>query len=243
MDIETSSSCKKYNNEKAIISLTSWKKRINTVGKTIYSLLKQCPGFHIVLVLSEEEFPKKEKELPKDLMLMANANIFEILWVYKNYKSFKKVFFTMNKYKTVPIISADDGCMYTCNYAEELYNEWTNHKNCIVSWKKFQGDLSRKNPCPCGGGGYGIIYPPNCFKNFAIYCLNKNFNEIIKNPNDDRFTGILAFKLNINFYWLKRSYSSFIDIDANGLTANRNYKIGTNWIFEEIIDKTIKEIK
>ena len=55
------SSGKKYNGEKAIISLTSWKARIGTVAKTIFSLVKQCPGFHIVLVLSEEEFPQKEK--------------------------------------------------------------------------------------------------------------------------------------------------------------------------------------
>jgi hypothetical protein len=62
------SSGKKYNGEKAIISLTSWKARINTVSKTLCSLIKQCPGFHIVLVLSEEEFPQKEKELPENLM-------------------------------------------------------------------------------------------------------------------------------------------------------------------------------
>ena len=55
---------KQYNGEKAIISLTSWKARINTVGLTLFSLYKRCPGFHIVLVLSEEEFPKKEAELP-----------------------------------------------------------------------------------------------------------------------------------------------------------------------------------
>lgn len=51
---------KVYASEKAIISLTSWKKRIGTVSKTLYSLIKQCPGFHIVLVLSEEEFPRME---------------------------------------------------------------------------------------------------------------------------------------------------------------------------------------
>jgi hypothetical protein len=34
---------KKYNGEKAIISLTSWKARINTVSKTLFSLLQQCP--------------------------------------------------------------------------------------------------------------------------------------------------------------------------------------------------------
>ena len=77
---------KQYNNEKAIISLTSWKKRINSVSRIIFNLSRQCPGFHIVLVLSEAEFPKKEAELPEDLRLLLDANVFELLWVYKNYR-------------------------------------------------------------------------------------------------------------------------------------------------------------
>ena len=125
---------KKYNGEKAIISLTSWRARINTVSKTIYSLIKQCPGFHIVLVLSEEEFPKKMKELPENLMLFVENKIIEVLWVYRNYKSFKKVLFTMNKYRHVPIISADDDCIYTGNYAQELYDAWIKNKNCVIRY-------------------------------------------------------------------------------------------------------------
>ena len=70
---------KKYNNEKAIISLTSWKARINTVSKTLFSLLKQCPGFHIVLVLSEEEFPKMMDELPENLKLFVDNELIEVL--------------------------------------------------------------------------------------------------------------------------------------------------------------------
>lgn len=123
---------KKYNGEKAIISLTSWRARINTVSKTLFSLLKQCPGFHIVLVLSEEEFPQKEKELPENLMVFVENELIELLWVYKNYKSFKKVLFTMDKYRDVPVISADDDCIYTCNYAQELYDVWKKNKNYTV---------------------------------------------------------------------------------------------------------------
>ena len=115
---------KKYNEEKAIISLTSWEKRINTVSKTLFSLIKQCPGFHIVLVLSEEEFPKMMDELPDNLKLFVDNELIEVLWVYKNYKSLKKVLFTMDKYRTVPIISADDDLEYICNYADELYKLW-----------------------------------------------------------------------------------------------------------------------
>ena len=43
-----------------IVSLTSWKGRINTVSKTIFSIYSQC-DCKIVLTLSTEEFPNKEK--------------------------------------------------------------------------------------------------------------------------------------------------------------------------------------
>lgn len=124
---------KKYNGEKAIISLTSWRARINTCSKTIYSLLKQCPGFHVVLVLSEEEFPKMMDELPENLMLLVEHEYIELLLVYKKYKSFKKILFTMDKYKDIPIISADDDCIYTGNYAQMLYDEWENHPECNIT--------------------------------------------------------------------------------------------------------------
>ena len=86
---------KKYNNEKAIISLTSWKARINTVSKTIFSLLKQCPGFHIVLVLSEEEFTNKEKDLPEELLYMENEGFLEFLWVKENEKERGEIYLSI----------------------------------------------------------------------------------------------------------------------------------------------------
>ena len=70
---------KKYNSERGIISLTSWKARINTVSKTLYSLLTQCKGFHIVLVLSEEEFPKMMDELPDNLKLFVDNDLIEVI--------------------------------------------------------------------------------------------------------------------------------------------------------------------
>ena len=101
---------KQYNGEKGIISLTSWKARINTVSKTLFNLLKMCKEFHIVLTLSSDEFKNKEQDLPEDLMLLVNNNLIEILWVQKNYRAFKKILFAMKKYPDVPIISADDDC-------------------------------------------------------------------------------------------------------------------------------------
>lgn len=204
---------KKYNGEKAIISLTSWKARINTVGKTLFSLIKQCPGFHIVLVLSEEEFPLMEKELPKDLMLFVNNKFIEILWVYKNYKAFKKVLFTMDKYRDVPVISADDDCIYTCNYAQELYQKWIFDKNKIV--------------CNSPGNNFGFkwpngpytLYPPYCFNNYGIALLH--INEKIKNNSDDAYYGFLIKKLNLQIIGIyKKKFILFHD-NLKGISDDR----------------------
>lgn len=88
-------------NIRACIALTSWKKRINTVGLTIYNLFTMCgPEFHIVLTLAEEEFPKKEQELPKDLVLMNRVGMFEILWCKNHFyvKRHLQLRICLNKY-------------------------------------------------------------------------------------------------------------------------------------------------
>lgn len=43
----------------------------------------------------------------------------------------------MQKYNNVPIISADDDCMYLYNYADELYSNWIKHKNAVFTYKRF----------------------------------------------------------------------------------------------------------
>lgn len=180
MDSYTTSSGKSYNGEKAIISLTSWRARINTVGKTLYSLLTQCPDFHIVLVLSEEEFPKKEKELPDSLMSFVNNNLIELLWVYKNYRAFKKVLFTLDKYRTVPVISADDDCIYTCNYAEELYQKWlqTNYDGIIVY--DCPGNLYTTE-------GQCTLYSPEIGQRLTRYFFNREEIMLTKLASDGEF--------------------------------------------------------
>lgn len=185
---------KKYNGEKAIISLTSWKARINTVSKTLFSLLKQCPGFHIVLVLSEEEFPKMMEELPENLKLFVDNELIELMFVFKNYRSFKKVLFTMDKYRDVPVISADDDCIYTCNYAQILYDEWIKDKDSIFTLGLGANGLRYMKPWPTGSKS---LYPPNCFKDYwKLY-----IEEIsLKTNDDDTFYSFMIneiFKLKI----------------------------------------------
>ena len=177
---------KKYNGEKAIISMTSWRARIATCAKTIYSLLKQCPGFHIVLVLSEEEFPKMMDELPENLKLLVDNELIEVLWVYKNYKSLKKIIFTMDKYRDIPVISADDDCIYTCNYAQELYNKWQRNKDCLITFN---------NTKPRRTLGASTLYFPKCFGSFNLHAeLETNQHIAIYENADDSFYEMLRAK-------------------------------------------------
>lgn len=182
---------KKYSSERAIISLTSWKARINTVSKTIYSLLKQCPGFHIVLVLSEEEFPKMMDELPENLTIFVENELIEILWVYKNYRAFKKVLFAMSKYENIPIISADDDCVYTCNYAQILYDEWLKYPECNIT-----NDGSSEKEIFKWGRGPNTLYSPN-FTKYADFLLTKL--PKISYDDDDIFYGAVCKKANIKY--------------------------------------------
>lgn len=180
---------KQYNGEKAIISLTSWKKRINTVSKTLFSLFKQCKDFHVVLVLSEDEFPKKEQELPEILQTFLENNLFELLWVKPNLKAFKKILFTMDKYRNVPIISADDDCMYKYNYAEELYQHWLKNKNNVVS---YRNDNYSGIGCTWG---CATLYPPYYFKDKGLKYLS---SKIVEVGLDDNYYVILRKRMGIH---------------------------------------------
>lgn len=214
---------KKYNGELAVISLTSWKARINTVSKTLYSLLTQCKNFHIVLVLSEEEFPKMCEELPENLMLFVENEMIELMFVYKNYKSFKKVLPTMDKYRDVPVISADDGQIYTENFAEKLYRKWYSYPSCICSKTHF-----KYSNIDFGVGCRGIIYPPNCFGDLNYKILLPDF--IIKTNHDDAYIGCLAKKFNIKWVFLdglnvrKNNFLVLADAERYGLTVNKKFK-------------------
>ena len=148
----------------------------------------------------------------------------------------------MDKYKTVPVISADDGCFYVRNYAQMLYNLWLNNKTKLISVKRYEGSSHAKYKC--GGGGYGILFPPNCFKHYGLYCVKCFQSTLITNPNDDRFLGILAGKLNKKWIWLKDIYhkdiQTFADTTKTGLSSDGSYKSNDNWFFEKMINTALK---
>lgn len=228
---------KAYAGEKACISLTSWKARINTVSKTLYSLVKMCPGFHIVLVLSKDEFPLKEKELPDNLMLFVENKLIELFWIRPNFKSFKKVLFTMDKYRDVPVISADDDCIYKFNYAQMLYDKWSNNKKSFVTIKS---DRPFYKKTTCNGIGAASLHPPKIYENFLPLL---NFKELTNISHDDVFYMIIRNRLKTPQQIVNKRIEDVIKFVNEYKPLHNTYvKINAKSLYETVIDKFIKGI-
>lgn len=140
--------------EEVVITMTSWKKRINDVSKTIYSLLRNTyKPRSIELNLAEEEFPLKEKELPENLLLLNNEGLVNINWCYRNIKTFKKVLPTVLKYydeKDLLIMSADDDVEYQPDIIEKFVELHKKNPDAFIAFRNQQGEF-RGQPCTNGG--------------------------------------------------------------------------------------------
>ena len=205
-----SSDGKQYDCERAIISLTSWKARINTVGLTIFSLLRHCSEFHIVLVLSLDEFPHKMNDMPNDLLLLIKNKMLEIIWVKTNYKSFKKVIFTMYKYNRTPIISADDDCIYICNYAAELLNAYNATQSIPINYRK-----SSFKYCTCGPA---TIYPPRLYN----YIIEKFSSLEAPGVQDDGFFSNIFRDINVQPLHISNKFPCYFHDETNPITGSIN---------------------
>ena len=94
------------NNDTLIVSMTSYPKRIGTT-RDIYNIIlgQKEDDVHFVLVLSEDEFPNLELDLPKDLREDFGV---EIIWDKGNIKSHKKLIPTLERYPDNAILVVDD---------------------------------------------------------------------------------------------------------------------------------------
>ena len=118
--------CKLKLVEKIILTMTSWRKRINKCHRSIETLLRNTiKPYKLILNLSKEEFPKKEKQLPTTLLnLRTKYKNFKINWVFKNNNVFKKLIPTLYKYKNDLIITVDDDVLYPKFLIEKMIKEF-----------------------------------------------------------------------------------------------------------------------
>lgn len=148
----------KFNNidEKIIVTMTSYPGRIHLVLNVIKLLFANTirPD-RLVLNLSTEEFPNKEKDLPKDLVAYEQQERnFEIYWVEHNTLPYKKTIPTLRRFPSDVIISVDDDINYPKNFIQTMWNYYIIYgKQCPIT----AGGSRWENDSFSHYGGFSLI--------------------------------------------------------------------------------------
>ena len=158
-----------------IVSLASYPARINTVYKTIETLLNQTvKPDRLILWLAEEQFPNREKDLPENLLKLVDYG-FEIGWC-EDLKSYKKLVPALREFPEDIIVTADDDLYYQKDWLESLYSVYLKDSKNIYTRRACritnQGNIFKIAPHYSNThyepdfsnqlmGGAGTIYPPH----------------------------------------------------------------------------------
>ena len=115
---------------KIIASLTSWTKRIGTAHLAIQTILNQTRRPDLtVLYLATEEFPRRESDLPRELLTL-RSDRFEIRWT-KNIRSYKKLIPALKDFPDDIIITFDDDLFFHSELIERLLIGYRQHPEMI----------------------------------------------------------------------------------------------------------------
>lgn len=213
-----------------IVSMTSWKKRLNNIPTILDSIFKQTmlPD-KIIINLSVDEFPKKENELPKALIeYIKKHEIIEIYWVDGvNTKQWKKFIPTMQRFPDDWIVCIDDDKIYQDKLIETLWRKHCEYPN---------------NPI-CGGTciyhGFKCHAGPCSLVNLRFYEGMENYlcDEIYKMHSSDLFFTYLATKNGYPYvycgYDFERRGKKFNEFEPMHLEKSVVNKLDTMWKYLE----------
>lgn len=206
---------KKYD---LILSLTTWARRIDTVGLkyVLLSMFKQNTdkNYKVVLVLSEDEFP--EKLIPKWLSESEElVDKFEILWTKENTRAYKKYFPTRRKYPEENICALDDDSPLHSNFVEVMVNLLDKNPERYIlginpfGYSNITTINSPRYACAC--------YRPNSlYPNYDELFGRKYFKD-----HDDEFYKLLAVANGSHYVGV--DMRKYIDVDR----FNQDVKLST----------------
>lgn len=205
----------KKSETKLLVSLTSYKERIETLPKVFDALLSQTKKpDKIVLTVFKDDI----QYLTDKVKNYFNFKKVELLVADKNLKPHLKYFYTMQKYRDYCIVTVDDDMIYSNDMLESLYNSYKRFPDVVSARRvhKIKKDAEGKI-LPYNKWGYecktvitpsdelfatgvgGVLYPPNILK-----ISDENLPEIYNVLTaDDIYLKYLENKLGIKVLWVK----------------------------------------
>ena len=171
-----------------VVSLTTWKKRIGSpvLPENLRRLLRQKTryNYQVILVLSTDEFPGKELEIPGVLIKMATEEPrFRILWCKRNTRALKKLSPVMRVFPELPVITTDDDIAVKDCFVEQFMNAHRKHPKDIIAADVWF------HPCGFDITGWGRLYPPHSLALLPDELFMKYFMGL----EDDVWNGLRAY--------------------------------------------------
>src|SRR5574344_1329516 len=215
---------KEKRNPKLIVSLTTFPERINTVYKTISTILQQSvKPDEVILWLADEQFPNKE--LPENLTRLQQFGL-SIKWC-ENIMSFKKLVPSLREFPEDILITAYDDIFYPTNYVESLYGEYLKNPQIIHANRAFvikeknnilsinaRSYIYNKTYCESFLNefmtGYGTLFPPHTLHEDV---LKSDIFMKLMPTNDDVWFWANAVKKGTKISVNPNSYSLKLMID------------------------------
>lgn len=174
---------KPNDNPDVIVSFTTHGKRLKDgiFTKAIDSILKQKTKYKVGIVMTL--FKDDLKLLSQSSRKFIDDNSIDLLVAEENLRPHLKYFYAMQKYRTLPIITVDDDCIYEETLVESLMNEHLRYRNCVLAKRVHEityDDTGEAKPykkwiyeCKtpgapsfdlCATGVGGVLYPPDILK-------------------------------------------------------------------------------
>ena len=121
--------------QKIIISLTTYPKRIGTIWLTIETLLRQSmKPDEIILWLAESQFPNRLDDLPENLVRLQSRGL--TIRFCDDLRSHKKYYFSLQEYPNDLVILADDDMFYPWDTVRKLmrmHKKWPDDICCMTA--------------------------------------------------------------------------------------------------------------
>lgn len=207
-----------------VIGLTSWRGRIysDIVQLVLFSLLRQKTKYRykVVLVLSEEEFPRKEAELPVNIVKLAErVTNLELLWDTGNSKAYKKYFPVQRKYPDIPIITIDDDSPAHEDFVERMMNLHRKDRNRVI----YGYHMAPHNYGGIDCVRYGVaLYPPG-----SLFPLDEHFGRKFFKDMDDEYMRLLHVLAGTHYFEIRAA--SVLDIQAGAQEVAMQRIMGSQW--------------
>ena len=187
-------------NEKLIVTMTSWKGRINNLPVVLGTILEQTKKPDKIIVnLSTEEFVNKENDFSDSLndFFQINNNVIQINWVEgPNTKQWKKILPTLKLYPHDCIVCIDDDFIYPSDMLNTLWQAHLKYPNNPISGNRV---IQHGYQCQCGCAS---LVKLDYLKNVFDYATP----EVQKLHSSDIFFTYVAAKSGNPYIYCGKSY-------------------------------------